>query len=95
MDNSGVIKVNNLAVYYRTVEALRGINLQVLPGKLTGMIGPNGAGKSTLLKAMLGLIPVNKGHVAYGSQPLCQQLEKVAYVPQRSQIDWYYLCRGG
>jgi manganese/iron transport system ATP-binding protein len=84
------IAINNLGVYYRTVEALRNINLEVLPGKVTGVFGPNGAGKSTLVKAMLGLIPVRDGTVLYDGQPLQNCLEKVAYVPQRSQIDWTY-----
>jgi manganese/iron transport system ATP-binding protein len=90
MSYSGAIAVNNLGVCYRTVEALRDISLNILPGKVTGVFGPNGAGKSTLVKAMLGLIPVNVGTVSYDGQPLQNHLEKVAYVPQRSQIDWTY-----
>jgi manganese/iron transport system ATP-binding protein len=58
-----IIAVKHLAVNYRTVEALRDINLSVKPGRLTGIIGPNGAGKSTLIKAMLGLIPADRGTV--------------------------------
>jgi manganese/iron transport system ATP-binding protein len=42
-----------------------------------------------MIKAMLGLIPA-AGKVSYCTCPLCQQLERVAYVPQRSQIDWDY-----
>jgi manganese/iron transport system ATP-binding protein len=42
------------------------------------------------MKAMLGLVPVSSGVVMYQSQPLMQQRSKVAYVPQRSQIDWTY-----
>jgi manganese/iron transport system ATP-binding protein len=84
------ITINHLTVAYRTLEALRDITLKVQPGELTGVIGPNGAGKSTLLKAMLGLLPTTHGAVYYNSQPLIEQLEKVAYVPQRSQIDWTY-----
>jgi manganese/iron transport system ATP-binding protein len=90
MNSTGILTVNNLDVYYRTVEALRNITLQVLPGKVTGIFGPNGAGKSTLVKAMLGLIPVQDGKVVYDGRPLENCLEKVAYVPQRSQIDWTY-----
>ncbi|WP_013324716.1 metal ABC transporter ATP-binding protein [Gloeothece verrucosa] len=84
------IDVVHLGVSYRSVEALRDITLKILPGRLTGIIGPNGAGKSTLIKAMLGLIPINQGSVFYQGQPLMEQLERVAYVPQRSQIDWTY-----
>jgi manganese/iron transport system ATP-binding protein len=84
------IEIRNLNVQYRTVEALRNINLTIHPGRLIGMIGPNGAGKSTLLKAMLGLIPSNHGSVLYAGKPLANQLNKVAYVPQRTQVDWTY-----
>ncbi|MGK7873597.1 MAG: metal ABC transporter ATP-binding protein [Xenococcaceae cyanobacterium] len=90
MNGNGAITVSNLGMCYRTVEALKDITLNVQPGRVTGMIGPNGAGKSTLVKAMLGLIPSNSGSVLYDGQPLMEQLEMVAYVPQRSQIDWTY-----
>lgn len=90
MDNKQGIVINHLGVYYRTVEALRDITLHIQPGRLTGTIGPNGAGKSTLIKAMLGLIPTHQGSVRYNDRPLIDSLEKVAYVPQRSQIDWTY-----
>lgn len=85
-----MIKVDRLTVYYRSVQALQDVSLSIQPGRLTGVIGPNGAGKSTLLKAMLGLVPVAQGQVLYDNVPLIQQLEQVAYVPQRSQIDWTY-----
>ncbi|MGK7920111.1 MAG: metal ABC transporter ATP-binding protein [Trichodesmium sp.] len=88
--NQAKIKVNHLAVHYRAVEALRDITLQIQAGRLTGIIGPNGAGKSTLLKGMLGLIPVSGGSVIYNDKPLQEQLGRIAYVPQRSQIDWTY-----
>ena len=90
MNGSAAIAVSNLGVYYRTVEALTNITLNVASGRVTGMIGPNGAGKSTLLKAMLGLIPASAGSVVYKGQSLQDWLEVVAYVPQRSQIDWTY-----
>lgn len=90
MSPSASIAVNHLSVHYRTVEALRDISLVIPPGRLVGIFGPNGAGKSTLLKAMLGLIPNASGSVLYHNKPLVQQLDKVAYVPQRTQIDWSY-----
>jgi manganese/iron transport system ATP-binding protein len=88
--SSAAINIAHLGVHYRTQEALRDVNCIVKPGKLTGIFGPNGAGKSTLMKAMLGLVPVSSGTALYQDKPLMQQLEKVAYVPQRSQIDWTY-----
>jgi len=87
---TAAINISHLGVHYRTQEALRDVNCIVKAGRLTGIFGPNGAGKSTLMKAMLGLVPASSGKVLYQNQPLMQQLGKVAYVPQRSQIDWTY-----
>ncbi|HEY9865278.1 MAG TPA: ATP-binding cassette domain-containing protein, partial [Candidatus Obscuribacterales bacterium] len=84
------LTLDHLSVNYRGVEALRDVCLTIQPGRLTGIIGPNGAGKSTLMKAMLGLIPLGTGAVVYQGKPLTQQRQRVAYVPQRSQIDWDY-----
>ncbi|WP_017299065.1 metal ABC transporter ATP-binding protein [Nodosilinea nodulosa] len=84
------ITVDHLTVNYRDVQALRNIRLTVQPGKVVGIFGPNGAGKSTLIKAMLGLMPVVTGRVSYGEGTLARQLDRVAYVPQRSQIDWTF-----
>ncbi|WP_083618821.1 metal ABC transporter ATP-binding protein [Planktothrix serta] len=84
------LTIHHLSVNYRGVEALRDICLDIQPGRLTGIIGPNGAGKSTLMKAMLGLVNLETGSVVYNNKPLSQQRQRVAYVPQRSQIDWDY-----
>ncbi|MEL7408539.1 MAG: metal ABC transporter ATP-binding protein, partial [Cyanobacteria bacterium J06558_2] len=70
--------------------ALREINFNLEPGQLVGIFGPNGAGKSSMIKAMLNLIPATSGVVTFRGDPLKQKLDKVAYVPQRSQIDWDY-----
>jgi manganese/iron transport system ATP-binding protein len=90
MKSTEGISITHLGVHYRTQEALRDVNCFIEPGKLTGIFGPNGAGKSTLMKAMLGLVAPSSGNALYQGKPLMQQLEKVAYVPQRSQIDWTY-----
>ncbi|MGB6015675.1 MAG: metal ABC transporter ATP-binding protein [Nodosilinea sp.] len=90
MATSPKVIVDHLSVNYRDVQALRNVNLTIRPGKLVGIFGPNGAGKSTLIKAMLGLMPVVTGRVTYGDDSLAHQLDRVAYVPQRSQIDWTF-----
>ncbi len=84
-----MLEVQNLSVNYRGVLALEAVSLSLLPGELVGLIGPNGAGKSTLLKAILGLTPC-QGRALFCGSPLRRQRRRVAYVPQRSQIDWVY-----
>jgi manganese/iron transport system ATP-binding protein len=85
-----MLEVQHLAVNYRGLTAVENVSFYLEPGQIVGIIGPNGAGKSTTIKAMLGLIPIASGIVKYYSRPLAKQLSQVAYVPQRSQIDWDY-----
>jgi manganese/iron transport system ATP-binding protein len=85
-----MLEVKNLSVNYRGIQALNEICFQISGGNIAGLIGPNGAGKSTLLKSMLGLVPIQTGKVLYRDLPLKQQRRQVAYVPQRSHIDWDY-----
>lgn len=84
-----MLEVRRLSVSYHGYSALEQVSLKLAPGELVGLIGPNGAGKSTLIKAMLGLIP-GRGEVLLQGAPLQRQRHRVAYVPQRSQIDWDY-----
>lgn len=85
-----MLRVSELAVSYRDTVAIKGVSFSVLPGQLIGLFGPNGAGKSTLVKGILGLVPVATGKVDYCDRPLKNQLKKVAYVPQRNNVDWDY-----
>lgn len=85
-----MLQVQHLCVNYRSVKALEDVTFKLPAGTLVGLLGPNGAGKSTLIKALLGLLPVQAGQVLYQGVPLKQQRQQIAYVPQRSQIDWDY-----
>ena len=46
------ISVKNLDLYYGDFKALKNINLEIEPNKITAFIGPSGCGKSTLLKSI-------------------------------------------
>jgi manganese/iron transport system ATP-binding protein len=89
-----MLEVQNLSVNYRGRQALEDVSLALGAGELVGLIGPNGAGKSTLLQAMLGLVPC-RGRVLLQGAPLRRRRRSVAYVPQRSRIDWDYPITAG
>ena len=50
-----IIEARGLTKNYGDTQALRGVDLNVQPGRIVGLIGPNGAGKTSLIKAVLGL----------------------------------------
>jgi manganese/zinc/iron transport system ATP- binding protein len=88
MNDVPALEVQGLAVSYRGKPVLRGIDLAVPGGTLTGMMGPNGAGKSTLLKCIIGEIVPDAGSIRLLGSPLRRVLGRVGYVPQRESIDW-------
>ena len=85
-----MLEVANLSVNYRHTLAVENVSFTLYRGQVAGLLGSNGAGKSTLIKAILGLIPLTNGIARWIDRPVNKQLKKVAYVPQRSQIDWDY-----
>jgi len=66
---------------------LEDISFSVQPGEFAGVCGPNGAGKTTLLKAILGILPVERGSIRVLGRPPRQAARGgVGYVPQRNAI---------
>jgi ABC-2 type transport system ATP-binding protein len=55
------LAVRGLEKRYGSVQALKGVDLDVGEGELFGLLGPNGAGKSTLVKIAVGLVRQTKG----------------------------------
>ena len=63
MDQTEIIKLENVDFHYGTNKVLDDIDLTINKGDYLGVIGPNGSGKSTLIKIMLGLLKPNYGRV--------------------------------
>ncbi|WP_010270621.1 metal ABC transporter ATP-binding protein [Paenibacillus senegalensis] len=87
---SSAVSVQNLHVSYYGNEAVRNVSFSLYPGNLVGIIGPNGAGKSTLLKALLDLVPRDRGEISFFDQSIKAIRKRIAYVPQRNDIDWNF-----
>jgi branched-chain amino acid transport system ATP-binding protein len=63
-----MLKLTNIEVIYSNVIlVLRGVSLEIGPGKVVALLGANGAGKSTTLKSISGLLHVELGEVTDGS----------------------------
>ena len=85
-----IIDVRGVSVSYEKKRVLTNIFLKIKKGGLYGVVGPNGAGKSTLFKSILGLIDVNSGTVKIMNRSVDEVRRKVAYVPQKDEVDWSF-----
>jgi branched-chain amino acid transport system ATP-binding protein len=65
-----LLSVENLAVSYGGIRALKGVSLEVRRGEIVAMIGANGAGKTTTLKTIVRLLPIAAGKIAYDGRDL-------------------------
>jgi len=67
-----ILKVQDLAVSYGHIEAVKGISLSLNEGEITALVGANGAGKSTTLLAISGLVKAARGQVLFNGADLTQ-----------------------
>ena len=67
---TALLKIEDLKIYYGSIEALKGISLEVKEGEIVTVLGANGAGKSTLLRAISGLLPIRSGKIKLNDQEL-------------------------
>ena len=65
---SALLEVRGLAVSYGHIEAVKGIDLDVMPGEIRTLVGANGAGKSTTLLALSGLVRPRAGSVRFDGE---------------------------
>jgi ABC-type Mn2+/Zn2+ transport system ATPase subunit len=84
-----ILQAVDLTLRYESNLALDSVSFSLDLGERVAVVGPNGAGKSTLFKIIAGVLSATSGEVRIsGSQPgghIC-----IAYVPQRSQVDWSF-----
>jgi branched-chain amino acid transport system ATP-binding protein len=65
-----VLRIEGLDVSIGSVSILRNVNMQLPPGKFTGLIGRNGAGKTTLMRSIMGILRPRNGSVHFENDTL-------------------------
>ena len=86
------LKIHDLHVSYKGINALRGVDLEVAEGEMVALIGSNGAGKSTLLNALSRIVRHHKGSIEFEGKRIDRLApHKVArqgllHVPEGRQI---------
>ena len=58
-----VVELTGIKKSFGPVDVLKGVDLKVMPGRVTALVGDNGAGKSTLIKGLAGVQPYDEGMV--------------------------------
>ena len=86
--SSSPLSIHDMTVAYHRRPVVWDVDYSAPAQKLIAIVGPNGAGKTTLLKAVLDLVPTVSGRVQFFGEPYRKQRDRVAYVPQRTSVDW-------
>ena len=87
-----MLSITNIDVFYRELQALWEVSLEVNEGEIIALIGPNGAGKTTTLNTISGLLKPAKGDITFlgktiGKEPVNKIVELgISQVPESGKI---------
>jgi branched-chain amino acid transport system ATP-binding protein len=65
-----LLRVEDISTYYGSIEALKGISIEVHQGEIVTLIGANGAGKSTTLRSINGLNHPRRGKIFFDGKDI-------------------------
>jgi len=87
-----LLELKNVASYYGSVQALKGVSLRVEQGEVVTLLGANGAGKSTTLRTISGLLRPASGEIWFEGQPIHDMAAEkivrlgISHVPEGRRI---------
>ena len=76
-----LVKLENAGVQRMSKWLVKGISFEISQGQIVTLIGPNGSGKTTTAKMILNIMNADEGQIN-------RNTDKMAYVPQKINIDW-------
>src|SRR5579862_8088347 len=89
-----ILKTENLWKIYRTgkvdVPALRGVDIQILPGEFVSIMGPSGCGKSTMLHVIGGLAQATRGKVLLDGNDLTTMTDAARTMLRRHKVGFVF-----
>jgi Cu-processing system ATP-binding protein len=80
-----MIEIRNIHKSFGKLPVLKGVNVQMEPGKIYAFLGPNGSGKTTLIKSILGLVNPDAGEILVNGENVknnWQYKNRIGYMPQ-------------
>lgn len=87
-----ILKIRNVESFYGPIMAIRGVSLDVRPGRVVSILGANGAGKTTLMKTVSGVMDPEKGTIEFdgeeiqGSEPHKVVQKGIVHVPEGREV---------
>jgi len=93
-----MIEALNISVSLGSHAAVRDVSVAIEAGEVVGFVGPNGAGKTSLLRALLRLVPVDRGMIhlegtEITADPPHKHARNIAYLPQGQNVAWPLTAR--
>ncbi|MGH4123235.1 MAG: ABC transporter ATP-binding protein [Clostridium sp.] len=84
---TNILKSEGICKSYLNKKALRGVDLEIMPGKIVGLLGPNGSGKTTFLKIAAGILHSSSGEILIdGQRPGVYTKSIVSYLPDNEYL---------
>ena len=68
--HDGVMALRGVRKSFGPVEALKGVDLSIIPGEVHAIVGENGAGKSTLIGIAAGVLAADAGSIEFDRNPI-------------------------
>ena len=87
-----LLEITNLRRAFYGLDVLRGVDLAVEAGRITGLIGPNGAGKTTLFNVVSGLVPPDTGSIRLDGVEIAGRAPHV--ISRRGLVRTFQVARG-
>lgn len=84
-----MIEIQGVCKRFGSLEVLRGVDLSIIPGRVTAIVGPNAAGKTTLMKSILGLTRADAGTIRVLDTVLNGNWDyrrQIGYMPQSASF---------
>jgi len=87
-----LLRAENMVKRFNKRTVVNNVSIYVQSGEVVGLLGPNGAGKTTSFYMMVGLIPVNEGHISLNQQdithlPMHSRAKLgIGYLPQEASV---------